>query len=156
MKARRIDLSAKRMSAYVIALFMFVFFYYACFHCGAAIGDFIACSPLATIVRHFVFGLGCLTIGVALAIKTLHRRETPALMSDDAAVKYFAAALFLVPSSCFVFAATTRCDFLGFQVSSAIVLFLFGCHVALRAKRRRMVLVYIVELLLFGGWSPSL
>lgn len=156
MKARRIDLSAKRMSAHVIALFMFAFLYYACFHCGAAIGDFIVCSPLASAVRHVVFGLGCLTVGMALAIKTLHKWETPTLMSDDVAVKYFAAALFLVPSSCFVFAATTRCDFLGFQISSAIVLFLFGCHVALRAKHRCMVLVYLVELLLFGGWSPSL
>lgn len=146
---------AKDIPVCLVVLFICMFVIAVCVHCGTTIGDFIAYgSPV--VVRRTIVGFGCLAIGIAVAFKAFGRRRTLSLASDAVVTKWFAAALFVVPFSCFALAVATHCDFHGFQNSSTIFLFLYGIHVALRAKRRRMVLVYIVELLVFGGWSPSL
>lgn len=155
MNEKRMAALVKNVPVCLVVLFICTFVLIVCGHYGTAIGNFIAYgSPV--VARRTIVGFGCLAIVFAVAVKAFGRRRTLSLASDAVVTKWFAAALFVVPFSCFALAVATHCDFHGFQNSSTIFLFLYGGHVALRAKRRRMVLVYIVELLVFGGWSPPL
>lgn len=155
MKVKRMATLVKDVPVCLVMLFTCMFVLFVCVHYGTDIGSFIAYGS-TVVVRYTIVGFGCLAIGIAMAIKAFGRWKTLSLASDAAVTKWFAAALFVVPFSCFALAVATHCDFHGFQNSSTVFLFLYGGHVALRAKRRHMVAVYIVELLLFGGWSPPL
>jgi len=84
----------------------------------------------------------------------LRGKCVPVLMPDLKALPFFLVASFLVPFACLELGVATYCDFRAFQCSASFTLFLSGSLVALRAKRYRYILYYLVSFLFMGSLFP--
>ena len=125
--------------------------------CAHGVRDFIAYSPWVPIVRKISIGSGCAIVAIAVAygaICKLRYAKIVVVMSDDTALFFFLVMLVGVTLLCFELASVTHCDFWQLQQSVAFVLSFTGGLVAVRTKRYRYVLYYILLFLLLGGIIP--
>jgi len=107
-----------------------------------------------TDIRIGMVAVGATLVLTALGVKLLRRKDR-VLISDRVAVRLFAVALVVFPISCMMAAGTTHCDFVSFQVLSSVVLTMAGTVVAIRAKLKWYIWVYVFLLLLFGSLMPA-
>ena len=119
--------------------------------------NFIAYSPKVPFVR-MVF---CVSGVVLLASAFLYGLSArlcgkcvPVVMSDFSSLRLFLMLLIAVPVLCFVLAAKTNCCFHQFQCSAAFTLFVFGSLIAVRTKRFRYIIYYLVLFLSLGSIVP--
>ena len=119
--------------------------------------NFIAYSPRVPFVR-MVF---CVLGGVLLTSAFLYGLSArlcgkcvPVVMSDFSSLRLFLMLLIAVPVLCFVLAAKTNCCFHQFQCSAAFTLFVFGSLIAVRTKRFRYIIYYLVLFLSLGSIVP--
>lgn len=124
---------------------------------GPRLGGFIAYSPQVPLLRKWLIGCGCAVTSAAVVLgiwSKLSKRRVMAV-SDVDTLSYFSWAMFLVPISCFLLTGTTKCDFLPFQSAASLLLFLSGSIVAVRTRRYKRILYYLILMLVFGGLSPA-
>ena len=140
---------------YILVALGLTCFVSCCF--GAAIGRFIAYSPIVPIVRKSLVALGSLIILSAIAFKLKMRKQKRWLRdydSDVLALRCFTLLLIIVPFTCNVLAIYTYCDFYFLQCSISLLFFMTGSLVAIRAKRYRYIFYYFILFIALGGLVP--
>ena len=140
---------------YILVALGLTCFVSCCF--GAAIGHFIAYSPIVPIVRKILVALGSLIILSAIALKLKMRKQKRWLRdydSDVLALRCFTLLLIIVPFTCNVLATYTYCDFYFLQCSVSLLFFVTGSLVSIRAKRYRYIFYYFILFIALGGLVP--
>jgi len=140
---------------YILVALGLTCFVSCCF--GAAIGHFIAYSPIVPIVRKILVALGSLIILSAIAFKLKMRKQKRWLRdydSDVLALRCFTLLLIIVPFTCNVLATYTCCDFYFLQCSVSLLFFVTGSLVSIRAKRYRYIFYYFILFIALGGLVP--
>ena len=124
---------------------------------ASSIENFIAYSPLVSFVRIMLVSCGCAIVLCSIAyclLSSVYGMRVLVLMPDRTALFYFFAMLIVLPLSCYELAAVTHCDFWPFQSSASLFLFVYGSFVAVRARRYRYILYFLVLLLVLGWAVP--
>jgi hypothetical protein len=140
---------------YILVALGLTCFVSCCF--GAAIGHFIAYSPIVPIVRKILVALGSVIILSAIALMLKVRKQKRWLRdcdSDVLALRCFTLLLITIPFACNVLATYTYCDFYFLQCSVSLLFFVTGSLVSIRAKRYRYIFYYFILFIALGGLVP--
>ena len=124
---------------------------------GQSLGNFIVYSHFVPVIRMVITAIGCVLISIAFMIKVLRRHKAQyVLLQDFLTLRYFTYVLVTLPIMCWWFSVITMCDFLCFQITATITLFIEGSLIAFRVKRYRYIILYLFLTLLLCGLSPAI
>lgn len=93
----------------------------------------------------------------------VRRCASRVLLSDLAALRLMAVLLIVLPIACWTLYVTAGCDCVGssmdfpqlsFQHASSTVIVVFGSHIAFRARRKRYILLFLLEFLFVAAVCP--
>lgn len=77
------------------------------------------------------------------------------LLPDEATLKYLFIINLFFPFVCIWLSAVTKFDFLLLQISMSVYLLFHSCFISVRSKRFQYVIIYLIEFLIMGGFSPA-
>ena len=122
------------------------------------IREFMFYNTQVSIVRTALMVTGGLIVVVAAAFavsrRISHRKCDLDIVSDRTALRGFAVAMLLVLVFCLTLMSVVGCDAVPLQAGAMSCLALFGSVVAIRAKRKRWIIVYFLIWMLVGALAP--
>ena len=124
------------------------------------IREFMFYDSQVSIVRTALMVTGGLIVVAAAAFavsrRISHRKCDLDIVSDRAALRGFAIAMLLVLVFCWTLMGALGCDAMPLQAGAMSCLALFGSLVAIRAKRKRGIIVYFLIWILTGALAPAI
>ena len=124
------------------------------------IREFMFYDSQVSIVRTALMVTGGLIVVAAAAFavsrRISHRKCDLDIVSDRAALRGFAIAMLLVLVFCWTLMGALGCDAMPLQAGAMSCLALFGSLVAIRAKRKRWIIVYFLIWILTGALAPAI
>ena len=124
------------------------------------IREFMFYNSQVSIVRTALMVTGGLIVVVAAAFavsrRISHRKCDLDIVSDRAALRGFAVAMLLVLVFCWTLMCSVHGDAMPFQAGAISCLALFGSVVAIRANRKRWIIVYLVIWMLTVALAPAI
>ena len=125
------------------------------------IGEFILYDPYVSVVRTALMVIGGMIISVAASFivsrRISDRKYDLNIVSDRAALRGFAVAMLFVWVFCWTLMCAVGCDAAPFEAGAMSCLALWGSVVAIRANRKRWIIVYFLMWMLaglVGGMCP--
>lgn len=110
------------------------------------IQEFMLYNSHISVVRMALMVVGGMIIVAAAAFavsrRISHRKCDLDIVSDRAALRGFAIAMLLVLVFCWTLMGSVLCDAMPFQTGAMSCLAVVGSVVAIRAKRKRWIIVY--------------
>ena len=94
-------------------------------------------------------------IALAVSRRISHRKCGLDIVSDRAALRGFAVAMLFVFVFCWTLMGTVGCDAMLFQAGTMSCLAVVGSVFAIRAKRKRWIIVYFLIWMLVGALVPA-
>ena len=120
---------------------------------------FVFYDPHVSVVRTALMVIGGVIVVAAAAFavsrRISHRKCELDIVSDHAALGGFAAAMLFVLVFCWTLMCS-GCDAMPFQAGAISCLALFGSVVAIRANRKRWIIVYLIIWMLTGALAPAI
>lgn len=117
-------------------------------------------SHVLSVVRTALIVIGGMIIVVAAAFavsrRISHRKCDLDIVSDRAALRGFAVAMLLVLVFCWTLMCSVDGDAMPFQAGAMSCLAVVGSVVAIRAKRKRWIIVYFLIWMLAGALAPAI
>ena len=124
------------------------------------IREFMFYNSQVSIVRTALMVTGGLIVVVAAAFavsrRISHRKCDLDIVSDRAALRGFAVAMLFVFVFCWTLMGELGCDAMPLQAGAMSCLALFGSLVAIRAKRKRWIIVYWLIWMFAGALCPAI
>ena len=124
------------------------------------IREFMFYNSQVSIVRTALMVTGGLIVVVAAAFavsrRISHRKCDLDIVSDRAALRGFAVAMLLASVFCLTLMSVVGCDAVPLQAGAMSCLTLLGSVVAIRAKRKRWIIVYFLIWMLVGALAPAI
>ena len=158
----RINLSsvALRMGILVSSLVLAVAAEWSIIKYRNPIREFMFYDPHVSVVRTALVVIGGMIIVAAAAFavsrRISHRKCDLDIVSDYAALRGFAVAMLLVVVFCWTLMCSVHGDAMPFQAGAMSCLAVVGSVVAIRAKRKRWIIVYILIWMLFVALAPAI
>ena len=158
----RINLSsvALRMGILVSSLVLAVAAEWSIIKYRNPIREFMFYDPHVSVVRTALVVIGGMIIVAAAAFavsrRISHRKCDLDIVSDRAALRGFAVAMLLVVVFCWTLMCSVHGDAMPFQAGAMSCLAVVGSVVAIRAKRKRWIIVYILIWMLFVALAPAI
>jgi len=123
------------------------------------IREFMFYDSHISVVRMALMVVGGMIIVAAAAFavsrRISHRKCDLDIVSDRAALRGFAVAMLFVLVFCWTLMCSD-CDAMPFQAGAISCLALFGSVVAIRANRKRWIIVYLIIWMLAGALAPAI
>jgi hypothetical protein len=91
----------------------------------------------------------------AVSRRISHRKCDLDIVSDRAALRGFAVAMLLVLVFCWTLMGSVLCDAMPFLAGAMSCLAVVGSVVAIRAKRKRWIIVYWLIWMFAGALAPA-
>ena len=95
-------------------------------------------------------------VAFAVSRRISHRKCDLDIVSDRAALRGFAVAMLLVLVFCWTLMCSVLCDAMPFQAGAMSCLAVVGSVFAIRAKRKRWIIVYLLIWMLFVALAPAI
>ena len=158
----RINLSsvALRMGILVSSLVLAVAAEWSIIKYRNPIREFMFYDPHVSVVRTALVVIGGMIIVAAAAFavsrRISHRKCDLDIVSDRAALRGFAVAMLLVVVFCWTLMCSVHGDAMPFQAGAMSCLAVVGSVVAIRAKRKRWIIVYLLIWMLFVALGPAI
>ena len=158
----RINLSsvALRMGILVSSLVLAVAAEWSIVKYRNPIREFMFYDPHGSVVRTALVVIGGMIIVAAAAFavsrRISHRKCDLDIVSDRAALRGFAVAMLLVVVFCWTLMCSVHGDAMPFQAGAMSCLAVVGSVVAIRAKRKRWIIVYLLIWMLFVALAPAI
>ncbi len=124
------------------------------------IREFMFYDSHVSVVRTALMVIGGVIVIAAAAFavsrRISHRKCDLDIVSDRAALRGFAVAMLLASVFCLTLMSVVRCDAVPLQAGAMSCLALLGSVVAIRAKRKRWIIVYFLIWMLVGALAPAI
>ncbi len=124
------------------------------------IREFMFYDSHVSVVRTALMVIGGMIIvaaaAVAISSRISHRKCDLDIVSDRAALRGFAVAMLFVFVFCWTLMGTVGCDAMLFQAGAMSCLAVVGSVFAIRAKRKRWIIVYFLIWMLVGTLAPAI
>ncbi|MBQ4385288.1 MAG: hypothetical protein II823_05135, partial [Kiritimatiellae bacterium] len=124
------------------------------------IREFMFYDSHISVVRMALMVIGGVIVIAAAAFavsrRISHRKCDLDIVSDRAALRGFAVAMLLVFVFCWTLMCSVRCDAMPFQAGAMSCLAVVGSVVAIRAKRKRWIIVYFLIWTLTVALAPAI
>ena len=124
------------------------------------IREFMFYDSHVSVVRTALMVIGGMFIVAAAAFavsrRISHRKCDLDIVSDRAALRGFAVAMLLVFVFCWTLMCSVLCNAMPFQAGAMSCLAVVGSVVAIRAKRKRWIIVYLLIWMLFVALAPAI
>ena len=124
------------------------------------IREFMFYDSHVSVVRTALMVIGGVIVIAAVAFavsrRISHRKCDLDIVSDRAALRGFAVAMLFVFVFCWTLMGTVGCDAMLFQAGAMSCLAVVGSVVAIRAKRKRWIIVYLLIWMLFVALAPAI
>ncbi len=124
------------------------------------IREFMFYDSHVSVVRTALMVIGGVIVIAAVAFavsrRISHRKCDLDIVSDRAALRGFAVAMLLVLVFCWTLMCSVLCDAMPFQAGAMSCLAVVGSVVAIRAKRKRWIIVYFLIWMLTGALAPAI
>lgn len=119
------------------------------------IREFMFYDSHVSVVRTALMVIGGVIViaaaAFAVSMRISHRKCDLDIVSDRAALRGFAVAMLFVFVFCWTLMGTVGCDAMLFQAGAMSCLAVVGSVVAIRAKRKRWIIVYFLIWMLAGA-----
>ena len=124
------------------------------------IREFMFYDSHVSVVRTALMVIGGMIIvaaaAVAISSRISRRKCDLDIVSDRAALRGFAVAMLLVFVFCWTLMGTVGCDAMPLQAGAMSCLAVVGSVFAIRAKRKRWIIVYFLIWMLAGTLAPAI
>ncbi len=124
------------------------------------IREFMFYDSHVSVVRTALMVIGGVIVIAAAAFavsrRISHRKCDLDIVSDRAALRGFAVAMLLVLVFCWTLMCELGCDAMPLQAGAMSCLVVVGSVFAIRAKRKRWIVVYFLIWMLAGALAPAL
>ena len=124
------------------------------------IREFMFYDSHVSVVRTALMVIGGVIVIAAAAFavsrRISHRKCDLDIVSDRAALRGFAVAMLLVLVFCWTLMCELGCDAMPLQAGAMSCLAVVGSVFAIRAKRKRWIIVYIIIWMLVGTLAPAI
>lgn len=124
------------------------------------IREFMFYDSQVSIVRTALMVTGGLIVVVAAAFavsrRISHRKCDLYIVSDRAALRGFAVAMLFVFVFCWTLMGELGCDAMPLQAGAMSCLAVVGSVFAIRAKRKRWIIVYFLIWMFAGALAPAI
>ena len=124
------------------------------------IREFMFYDSHISVVRMALMVVGGMIIVAAAAFavsrRISHRKCDLDIVSDHAALRGFAVAMLLVLVFCWTLMCSVHGDAMPFQAGAMSCLAVVGSVVAIRANRKRWIIVYLIIWMLAGTLAPAI
>ena len=124
------------------------------------IREFMFYDSHVSVVRTALMVIGGMIIvaaaAVAISSRISRRKCDLDIVSDRAALRGFAVAMLFVFVFCWTLMGTVGCDAMLFQDGAMSCLAVVGSVFAIRAKRKRWIIVYFLIWMLAGTLAPAI
>ena len=124
------------------------------------IREFMFYDSHVSVVRTALMVIGGVIVIAAAAFavsrRISHRKCDLDIVSDRAALRGFAIAMLLVLVFCWTLMCELGCDAMPLQAGAMSCLAVVGSVFAIRAKRKRWIIVYIIIWMLVGTLAPAI
>ena len=124
------------------------------------IREFMFYDSHVSVVRTALMVIGGVIVIAAAAFavsrRISHRKCDLDIVSDRAALRGFAIAMLLVLVFCWTLMCELGCDAMPLQAGAMSCLAVVGSVFAIRAKRKRWIIVYFLIWMLTGALAPAI
>ena len=124
------------------------------------IREFMFYDSHVSVVRTALMVIGGVIViaaaAFAVSMRISHRKCDLGIVSDRAALRGFAVAMLFVFVFCWTLMGTVGCDAMLFQAGAMSCLAVVGSVFAIRAKRKRWIIVYWLIWMFAGALAPAI